>query len=138
MIYLLKYKKKEDLLFSSLACVASEKVTRLSRFFIVTPKEVLHFPFITSEETSDKVHNHFIFTPKEALETGLFSYIFMHFFTLQHTDFVPFLMLQDRRFYPFFRVPKPVKICTKMTLFYLLFSPSRRPKFNNFYPFETF
>ena len=78
MIYLLKYKKKEDLLFSSLACVASEKVTRLSRFFIETPKEVLHFPFVTSEETSDNFHKYFIFTPKEALETGLFSYIFSY------------------------------------------------------------
>ena len=83
MIYLLKKIKKEDLLFSSLACVASEKVTRLSRFFIETPKEVLHFPFITSEETSDKVHIHFIFTPKEALETGLFSYIFSYRKTIQ-------------------------------------------------------
>lgn len=121
-------------MFSSLACVASEKVTRLSRFFIETPKEVLHFPFITSEKTSDKVHIHFIYTPKEALETGLFSYIFVHFFTLQHTDFVPFLMLQDRRFYSFFRVPKPVKICTKMTPFLPIIFTFKKTKNQQFLP----
>lgn len=105
-------------MFSSLACVASEKVTRLSRFFIVTPKEVLHFPFISSEkkEGTKSTFTSF-YTPKEALETGLFfihfvyiyPYIFVHFSTLQHTDFIPFLMLHDRRFYSFFRAQRSNK-----------------------------
>ena len=97
-------------MFSSLACVASEKVTRLSRFFIVTPKEVLHFPFISSKKKQvTKFANTSFYTPKEALETGLFSYIFVHFSTLQHTDFIPFLMLHDRRFYSFFRAQRSNK-----------------------------
>ena len=96
-------------MFSSLACVASEKVTRLSRFFIETPKEVLHFPFVTSEETSDNFHKYFIFTPKEALETGLFFIHFCTFSTLQHTDFIPFLMFRDRWFYSFFRAQRSNK-----------------------------
>ena len=97
-------------MFSSLACVASEKVTRLSRFFIVTPKEVLHFPFITSEKKQVTKFTFTLFILRKKLwKQGFFSYIFAHFSTLQHTDFIPFLMLHDRWFYSFFRAQRSNK-----------------------------
>ena len=40
---------------------------------------------------------------------GFFLYIFVHFSTLQHTDFIPFLMLHDRWFYSFFRAQRSNK-----------------------------
>lgn len=122
-------------MFSSLACVASEKVTHLSRFFIVTPKEVLHFPFISSEKKKWQSSQilHFILR-KKLWKQGFFSYIFVHFFTLQHTDFIPFLMLQDRRFYLFFRVTKPVKISTKMTPFLPIIFTFKKTKNQQFLP----
>lgn len=97
-------------MFSSLACVASEKVTRLSRFFIVTPKEVLHFPFISSEKNKwQSSHSLYLYSERSSGNRAFFLYIFVHFSTLQHTDFIPFLMLHDRRFYSFFRAQRSNK-----------------------------
>ena len=97
-------------MFSSLACVASEKVTHLSRFFIVTPKEVLHFPFITSKKKQVTKFTFTLFILRKKLwKQGFFLYIFVHFSTLQHTDFIPFLMLHDRWFYSFFRAQRSNK-----------------------------
>ena len=71
---------------------------------------------------------------KKLWKQGFFSYIFMHFSTLQHTDFVPFLAHHDRRFYPFFRVPKPVKISTKMTPFLPIIFTFKKTKNQQFLP----
>ena len=96
-------------MFSSLACVASEKVTRLSRFFIETPKEVLHFPFITSEENKwQSPHSLYFYSERSSGNRAFFIH-FCTFSTLQHTDFIPFLMLHDRRFYSFFRAQRSNK-----------------------------
>lgn len=118
-------------MFSSLACVASEKVTHLSRFFIVTPKEVLHFPFISSKKKKGQSSHslHFILQ-KKLWKQGFFLYIFVHFSTLQHTDFIPFLMLHGRRFYSFFRAQRSNKKTIKTSknlykndpFFYLFFT----------------